>query len=112
MLIDVIDEHELINLGIKIGSKTPREFILLKWKEIPNENVIAFIKMFSTHCFNGEYDYTTTIYNKLVIIWKDNTGIKGSIFLKYYFKSVIQETLQQEPNIETTDNSIIIKLLT
>jgi hypothetical protein len=48
MLIDVIDEHELINLGIKIGSKTPREFILFKWKEITNENVIEFIKMFST----------------------------------------------------------------
>jgi hypothetical protein len=38
--------------------------------------------MFSTHCINGEYDYTTTIYNKLVIILKDNTRIKGPIFFK------------------------------
>jgi hypothetical protein len=57
-------------LGIKIGSKTPREFILFKWKEITNENVIEFIKMFSTHCINGEYDYTNTIDNKFVIILK------------------------------------------
>jgi hypothetical protein len=51
MLIDVIDEHELINLGIKIESKTPREFILFKWKEITNENVIEIYK----NVFNSLY---------------------------------------------------------
>ena len=87
----------------------PKEFILFKWKEITQKNVIEFIKMFSDHCINGEYDYTTITDNKSMISIKHNTGMKGSIFLKYYLESVIIETLQKKPNIEITDNCIILQ---
>ena len=65
--------------------------------------------MFSDHCINGEYDYTTTTENKILISIKHNTGMKGSIFLKSYLESVIMETLQKKPNTEITDNSIILQ---
>jgi len=108
-LIDVIDEQKLIDVGLKIGRKMPKEFILFKWKEITQKNVIEFIKMFSDHCINGEYDHTTTTDNKSMISIKHNTGMKGSIFLKSYLESVITETLQKKPNIEITDNCIILQ---
>ena len=87
----------------------PKEFILFKWKEITQKNVIEFIKMFSDHCINGKYDYTTTTDNKIIISIKHNTGMKGSIFFKSYFESVIMETLQKKPDNEITDNCIILQ---
>ena len=65
--------------------------------------------MFSDHCINGKYDYTTTTDNKTVISIKHSMGIKGSIFLKSYFHSLIMETLKKQPNVEITDNSIILQ---
>ena len=98
-----------IDVGIKIGRKMPKEFILFKWKEITPKKVIEFIKIFSDNCINGEYDYTTTTDNKSMISIKHNTGMKGSIFLKSYLESVILETLRKKPNTEITDNCIIIQ---
>jgi hypothetical protein len=108
-LINVIDEQKISEVGAKIGQKMPKEFILFKWKEITYKNIVEFIKMFSDHCLNGDYDYTTTTDNKTVISIKHSMGIKGSIFLKSYFLSLIMETLQKQPNVEITDNSIILR---
>lgn len=107
-LVKVIDEKELISLAIKIGQKTPKEFILFKWKKITDRNVIEFIKMFSHHCMNGECDYNTTPDNKITISLKHNMGRKVSIFLKYYIQSIIQETLKRDSETEIMENLITI----
>ena len=65
--------------------------------------------MFVNHCINGENDFTSTMDNKVAISIKHDMGIKGSIFLKSYFESIIKETLQKECNTRVTDNSLITK---
>ena len=109
MLIEAIDEDKLIDLGIKIGSNIPKEFILFKWKEITKENVIEFLQMFINHCINGENDCNFTIDNKAAISIKHNMGLKWSIFLKSLFGSIIKETLQKECATKITNNSLIIQ---
>jgi hypothetical protein len=108
MLIESIDEDKLIDLGIKIGSNIPQEFILFKWKEITKENVIEFLQMFINHCINGENDCTFTMDNKAAISIKHNMGLKWSIFLKSFFGAIIKETLQKEYNTKITKNSLIV----
>ena len=107
-LVKVLDEKDLINIAVKTGQKIPKEFILFKYKKITDRNVTEFIKMFSYHCINGEYDYNTTMDNKITISLKHNMGRKVSIFLKYYIESIVQETLKRESQSEIMDNLIII----
>ena len=109
MLIEAIDEDKLIDLGIKIGSNIPKEFILFKWKEITKENVIEFLQMYINHCINGENDCNFTIGNKAAISIKHNMGLKWSIFLKSFFGAIIKETLQKEYTTKITKNSLIVQ---
>jgi hypothetical protein len=72
MLIEAIDENKLIDLGIKIGQKTPKEFILFRWKKITDKNVIEFIKMFSNHCLNAQHDYILSNLNSYISYFQEN----------------------------------------
>jgi hypothetical protein len=108
LLLDNLDEHKIKTVAIEIASKAPKEFILFKWKEIDQSNVIDFVKMFFDHCGYGQYDYQVTEnkVNKFSI--RHELGKKGSIFLDAYIKTVVKDTLGIECQSTIADNSVTI----
>ncbi len=106
LFLDNLENDKIINIAIEIATRAPKEFILFKWKEINQSNLIDFIKMFFDHCGYGHYDYqfTESKVNKFSI--RHDLGKKGSLFLKAYVETVVKDTLGITSKSIVTDNSV------
>lgn len=107
LIIDELDEKNVISLGVKIGERAPREFILFKWKDLNSNNVTSFMKMFFDHCGYGKYDHQTQD-NKHIFSIRHDLGSRGSLFLKSYLEAVIQSTLGKQCVSTVSDNSLTV----
>ena len=109
MILDIIDEPSIEKLGKMIGENAPKEFILFKWKEITVNNILEFIKMFTTHCINSSYDFELKNEQNIFSI-RHGYGEKGSLFLKSFFESAIMKNIHKRCDIVTNKNSLIIRI--
>ncbi len=107
IVLDSLDEKNLLNLAIDIGEKTPKEFILFKWKGIATDNVIKFVKMYFDHCGYGTHDQTKT-EGKVIFSIRHDLGKKGSLFLKTFLETLIKSTLGKNCDSTMTANSIVL----
>jgi hypothetical protein len=108
LILELLTEKQVIELATQIGSKEPKDFILFKWKQVDSEKIAEFIQMYFEYCGYGvcEIEKEEQV-NSLSV--HHNLGKKGSVFLQYFLKSLIQSTLEIEPEIIITENSISMK---
>lgn len=106
LFLDNLENDKIINIAIEIATKAPKEFILFKWKEINQSNLIDFIKMFFDHCGYGQYDYQFTESKVSKFSIRHDLGKKGSLFLKTYVETVIKDTIGITCQSIITDNSV------
>lgn len=107
-LLHSLDEKNIINFAKSIGSKEPKDFILFKWKELTNESVTSFIKMYFEHCGYGMCDMQKGDGANTVSVHHE-FGKNGSVFLKAFLEAIIQSTLEKDGKVVTTDNSVTLK---
>ncbi len=107
-LLNSMDEKNIINFAKSVGSKEPKDFILFKWKELTNDSITDFIKMYFEHCGYGMCDMQKDDSESTVSVHHE-LGRNGSIFLKAFLEAIIQSTLEKEGKVETTENSVTLK---
>ncbi|MGD1834616.1 MAG: toxin-antitoxin system HicB family antitoxin [Nitrososphaeraceae archaeon] len=107
MILNSLTTEDIEQLGKSIGKTAPKEFILFKWKEITIDTTLKFIKMFTIHCIDCEYDHESKSDQQIFSI-RHEFGEKGSIFLKNYFESVVLENLHKRCNVNSTNNLVTI----
>ena len=107
LIIDELDEKSVISLGVKIGERAPKEFILFKWKVLNSYNVTSFMKMFFDHCGYGKYDHQTQ-NDKHIFGIRHDLGYRGSLFLKSYLEAVIRSTLGKQCVSTVSDNLLTV----
>jgi len=107
-LLKIMNEKNIINFAMSIGSKEPKDFILFKWKELSKNSVLDFIKMYFEECGYGRCDMQLDDLKSSISVHHD-FGQKGSLFLKSFLEAIIQSTLQKEPKITITENSVTME---
>ena len=108
LILKSLEEKQIIELALEIGSKEPKDFILFKWKKIDSDKISEFIQMYFEYCGYGVCEIEKSDeMNSLSM--HHNLGKKGSIFLQHFLKAMIQSTLDIESEIVVTENSISMK---
>ncbi len=107
LVLDSLDEKNVLKLAVDIAEKTPKEFILFKWKGISTDNVIRFIRMYFDHCGYGTHDQTKT-ENKITFSVHHDLGKKGSLFLKVFLETLIKSTLGKTCSSTVATNSLVL----
>lgn len=108
LILESLDEKKVIELATQIGSKEPKDFILFKWKQVDSEKIAEFIQMYFEYCGYGVCEIEKEEQVNSLSVHHD-LGKKGSVFLQYFLKALIQSTLEIEPDIVITENSISMK---
>lgn len=106
-ILQLLDDNNIINFAKSVGSKEPRDFILFKWKKLTHDSVTDFIQTYFEHCGYGMCDMQKNNDNITISIHHD-FGKKGSIFLKAFLEATVQSSLEIEPKVIITDNSVTL----
>ena len=109
--IELLTDNQLIDVGKKLGSSLPKEFIMFWWKQINITTFFEYIDILSKYAgiFQSER-IEFTGYD--VITLHHEYGRKWSSFLGYYIQSAIKTCLNIQSKIDLTDNSVIVKFNT
>ena len=108
LILESLNEKQVIELATQIGSKEPKDFILFKWKQVDSDKIAEFIQMYFEYCGYGVCEIEK-IEEQNSLSMHHNLGKKGSVFLQYFLKAMIQSTLDIESDIIVTENSISMK---
>ena len=107
-LLDAMNENEIIDIAVRGGSQEAVEFILFKWKEVNFATVIEFVRTYFEQCGYGRCDLKQTNGRIMISVHHDFQK-KGSLYLKHFLESLIRTTLEKEPKIITTNDSLTIR---
>ena len=108
LILESLNEKQVIDLATQIGSKEPKDFILFKWKQVDSDKIAEFIQIYFEYCGYGVCEIEKTDGTNLLSIHHD-LGKKGSVFLQYFLKALIQSTLDIESDFVITESSISMK---
>jgi hypothetical protein len=107
LITDCLDEIEIKDIGIKIGKKIPKEFLLFWFKEI---NLNSFLEYLSLLCRYGgfahyeleskEREFTITLIHDL--------GENWSLFLKNVIEQGMISTLSIYPKFHLSEISVVV----
>lgn len=107
-LLNLIDDDEVYNLGIKLGETIPHDIILFWKKKFTLDTIIEYMeKIICRYGYIGTFDEIVENDIRIIII-RHRLGSKGSSFLKGYLKSLFNH-LDIEHSIDITNCSIKIQ---
>jgi len=105
-----LNDGDVYNFGLEMGKDIPNDTILFWKKDITFDGVLEYIeKIVCTYGYIGTYDELNTSEYKVIVIRHRLEG-KGSKFLSGFLKSLLNQTLGINPEIEITDYSVKIKV--
>ena len=109
-LLGRLNDDDAYNFGLEMGKDIPNDTILFWKKDITFYGVLEYIeKIVCTYGYIGTYDELNTDECKIIVIRHRLEG-KGSKFLSGFLKSLLNQTLGINPEIEITDYSVKIKV--
>ena len=109
--LDAIDDEKLVAMGKEFGSVTPKEVMMIKFKEINLDSLLSYLR-FVDHQGFFAIDVTRDESKKIMFICATHrAGPKVSLFAESYFAATMHECL---PNIrfetERSANLVRFKL--
>ncbi len=110
ILLESLNENEIYQIGVSLGSIIPKDTILFWRKELSHTTVFEYFeKIICRYGLLGTYDEITQNNVKIIVI-RHRLGKKGSIFFNGYLKSTLQSTLGLDSNFELTESSVKIQI--
>ena len=106
-MLNSMDEKNIIEIATKCGSQEVKEFILFKWKEINSKTITDFIKIYFDLCGYGRCNLNTTESNVTFSVHHD-LQVKGSLFLKHLFESLVRTSLDKDCKTTITKDTVTI----
>ena len=110
-VLATMDDKNIMEIATRCGSQEAKEFILFKWKEINLETVTDFIKKYFDLCGYGRCNLEET-EGRIIFSVHHDLQKKGTMFLKHFFESLIQSTLDRECKTTITNDTITIDFQT
>jgi len=105
-----LSDDDVYNFGLEMGKDIPNDAILFWKKDITFDGVLEYIeKIVCTYGYVGTYDELNTREYKVIVIRHRLEG-KGSKFLSGFFKSLLNQTLGMDAEIDITEYSVKIKI--
>jgi len=104
--ISNLSVKSLEEIGAKIGSKEPKEFIQFKWNTITRGTVLEFLHMYFTYVGYGIPEIKTD-NEKISIIINHGLGEKFSIYLKSFLHSMFKSTLNKNCKFNSRKNMLM-----
>ena len=109
-LLGRLNDDDAYNFGLEMGKDIPNDTILFWKKDITFHGVLEYIeKIVCTYGYIGTYDELNTDECKIIVIRHRLEG-NGSKFISGFLKSLLNQTLGINAEIETTDYSVKIKV--
>jgi hypothetical protein len=115
-ILNYITEDEIKNIAQEMGSRIPKEFMLLWFK---NVNLEAYLEYLSLICrYNGFAEYEVELeeegeeggkIGRYSITLVHDMGEKWSKFLMELIDIGMRNTLGMRPNFDTSKNSVIVR---
>lgn len=119
-IFNYVTEDEIKTIAQEMGSRIPKEFMLLWFKEV---NLEAYLEYLSLICrYNGFAEYEMELEKAAgddddedekiggySITLVHDMGEKWSRFLMELIETGMRKTLGLRPNFDTTKNSVIVK---
>lgn len=121
-ILSYITEDEIKTIAQEMGSRIPKEFMLLWFKKV---NLEAYLEYLSLICrYNGFAEYEMEFERaagydddddeddktgRYAITLVHDMGEKWSRFLMELIETGMRKTLELRPNFDTTKNSVIVK---
>jgi len=102
-ILDSMPTSVIESVASQIGSRLPKEFILLRSKKIDARNVIEFIQMYFEHCGYGKFHYKAEGRNHIFSV-RHNLGPNGSTFLRAFLGALLNETVAASTRFQATEN--------
>ena len=105
-----LKDDDVYTFGLEMGKDIPNDTILFWKKDITFDGVLEYIeKIVCTYGYIGTYDELNTSEYKVIVIRHRLEG-KGSKFLSGFFKSLLNQTLGIDAEIDITEYSVKVKI--
>ena len=106
--VDVLDAGVLAELGTRLGTNLPKEFIMFWWKKIDLDTFFDYIDIISTYAgiFQSE---RVEVDNYDIVTLHHDMGKKWSGFLANYLQAGLKTCLSITPQVDLTENSVIAR---
>lgn len=109
-MINKIGEEDCYDLGLEMGKDLPHDAILFWKKSVSFDTVVEYLeKILCIYGQIGTFDELHEENNRIIVI-RHRLGIKGSKYLLGYITSLFKYTINMNPEISVTDNSLKIQL--
>jgi len=104
--ISNLDTKTLEEIGTKIGTKEPKEFIQFKWNEVTRGTVLEFLQIYCTHCGYGIPEINTD-NEKISIVINHGLGEKFSNYFKSFLFAMFKTTLGKTSEFILRKNMLV-----
>lgn len=106
-MFELIDENDVIQLAKKIGTHNVVEYVRLVYGDINKYTILQFLEMWSSRF--SEYEHK----NHGSVHWfsvQHDVNEKYSIFLAELIKSLIDGTIKEPINVQTSQRTMMFQL--
>lgn len=109
-MMTYLSDEEVKELARWVGKNQFKEYVMFWFKSIDLENVLKSIKLLG---YGGNFQYQEYVDGRTrTTVCKHNCGPKWSLYYEQVFKSVFEDLLKTQVNVESTDDQVLLKIPT
>ncbi len=109
-MIEALNDEQLENIARKLGSTLPKEAMIFWFKQVNASSFLSAVSNIFRYGKIAELEEEFDEKGKHILVARHELGKKGSKFLSIFIEEAAKSAIGTPPEIETTENSLMIKL--